>query len=269
MRVVPSEVVGFLDQVFPQAQAQVQAYQTGGPFGGWTIGWEFSQQLRGLLVLVDNVPDNLLVMPSELARTFLVAKEAIRARTREWEYAGRQTAVSPMSGFEALNPISWIRLAMAACPDAQPSTAVHALAFVTDNDLREALRIDIDTVYRALANQEWKPATVLAGSVIEALLLWALTEHESRSPGAAHTTAAACLARRPPADLDRWELHQLLAVTKHLTIITDETFMAGDLARNFRNLIHPGRAQRLAETCTRGTAYSAVGGMERVIDDLS
>jgi hypothetical protein len=46
--------------------------------------------------------------------------------------------------------------------------------FLNDPDLAEALRADIATASSALRNGEWKAATVLSGSVIEALLLWAL-----------------------------------------------------------------------------------------------
>jgi hypothetical protein len=44
---------------------------------------------------------------------------------------------------------------------------------------------------------------------------------------------------------------------------------AARFARSFRNLIHPGHAAWLAQTCDRATAYSAVGALEHVIRDLS
>ena len=35
--------------------------------------------------------------------------------------------------------------------------------------------------------------------------------------------------------------------------------------QSFRNLIHPGRAARLAQTCDRATALSAIGALEHVV----
>jgi hypothetical protein len=47
-------------------------------------------------------------------------------------------------------------------------------AFISDADLRTDLRQDLGEVNRPLHNGEWKGATVPAGLIVEALLLWAL-----------------------------------------------------------------------------------------------
>src|SRR6266581_2002962 len=41
-----------------------------------------------------------------------------------------------------------------------------------------------------------------------------------------------------------------------------------DLTRDFRNLVHPGRAIRLGRQCNRATALSALAGIEHVVNDL-
>jgi hypothetical protein len=41
------------------------------------------------------------------------------------------------------------------------------------------------------------------------------------------------------------------------------------LAKDYHNLIHPGRAQRLAQVCNRGTALSAVAAVEHVVNGLT
>lgn len=41
------------------------------------------------------------------------------------------------------------------------------------------------------------------------------------------------------------------------------------LAKDFRNLIHPGAAQRLAQNCDRATALSAVAAVEHVVRDIT
>jgi hypothetical protein len=43
---------------------------------------------------------------------------------------------------------------------------------------------------------------------------------------------------------------------------------AARLARNYRNLIHHGRAIRLGEACDQGTAHIAIGAVDHVIRDL-
>jgi len=121
-----------------------------------------------------------------------------------------------------------------------------------------------------LSNGEWKAATVLAGSAIEALLFWAL----QRDVAAAMASATALVAnqtfqRQPPADLESWVLHQYIEVAENLRIIKKETAVQSRLAKDYRNLIHPGRSQRLAQKCDRATALSAVAGMEHVVRDLT
>jgi hypothetical protein len=54
-----------------------------------------------------------------------------------------------------------------------------------------------------------------------------------------------------------------------LKVIKPATVAATTLARDFRNLIHPGAAARRSEVCDRATALSALAGLEHVIRDLS
>jgi hypothetical protein len=64
-------------------------------------------------------------------------------------------------------------------------------------------------------------------------------------------------------------LHQFIEVAADLGVLKPDTCSAARLAQNFRNLIHPGRAARLAQTCDRATAHSAVGALLHVIRDLT
>ncbi|MCI1909012.1 MAG: hypothetical protein LKI99_04780 [Acetobacter fabarum] len=41
------------------------------------------------------------------------------------------------------------------------------------------------------------------------------------------------------------------------------------IAKDFRNLIHPGRAQRLGQVCDRATALTALAAVESIARDLS
>jgi hypothetical protein len=139
------------------------------------------------------------------------------------------------------------------------------LNFITDQSLRESIRLDISAANSALVNGEWKAATVLAGSVIEALLLWVL---QQKSP-ADVTTAIGKIGRKCAADMQKWDLADYIGVAEVLKIIKPETISQCRLAKNFRNLIHPGRAQRTGQPCNRGTALSAVAAIEHVVNDLT
>jgi hypothetical protein len=173
-----------------------------------------------------------------------------------------------VKGFDA---VTVIRRLLAKCPDEFPSTSI-GLLFISDLALRDNIRADLGAVNRALSNGEWKAATVLSGATIEALLHWRLQES---SPGPVAVNGAINLLvtngkmSKPHVNLDYWDLHHFIEVAGHLKLLSDDTCNAARLARNFRNLIHPGRVARLAQSCNRATAYSAAGALEHVIVDLT
>ena len=81
--------------------------------------------------------------------------------------------------------------------------------------------------------------------------------------------SAGALTRQPDSDLERWDLNEYIEVAARIDIIKPDTAEQTRLARKFRNFIHPGRAQRLAQKCDRATALSAVAGVEHVARDLT
>jgi hypothetical protein len=112
----------------------------------------------------------------------------------------------------------------------------------------------------------WKASTVLAGAAAEALLHWAITEKKSKTQVEG---ARAALIPQTHRDPNRWDLDGYTKVAGHLGLIEVETQKQIDLAREFRNLIHPGRSTRLAKVCDRGTALSALAAVDLIVRDLS
>jgi hypothetical protein len=115
---------------------------------------------------------------------------------------------------------------------------------------------------------------VLAGSATEALLLWAIEEADRATSGAVAAAvgalvAASILARRPKPSADQWDFIELIEVARQLALINVESATQARLCKNFRNLIHPGRAARLGQLCDRGTALSALAAVELVVRDLT
>ncbi len=114
---------------------------------------------------------------------------------------------------------------------------------------------------------------MLAGSAIEALLLWRLQEYERATPGLLSAATAALLGgkltRKPDANPESWDLHTYVEVAVHLGVIKPDTATLVRLAKDFRNLIHPGRAARREQKCDHSTALTALGAMEAVARDLT
>jgi hypothetical protein len=255
-RVVPNQVVAFIDSAFPSTEeiVHLSRLDTG--------------QISGLIDLVDQIPGELLMMDNTMYALLVSSKATIRELLTGFiadRQAGRAKAPFSIAGSQS--PLRIIRDALAKCPDESPAPGTSELNFITDADLRAELRIDIGQINRALANGEWKAATVLAGSAVEALLLWAL---QQRTPAEIASVLAALGMKRDPNQMEarEWDLHGYIEVAERLAVITRDTATAARLAKDFGNLIHPGRALRLAQTCDRATALSAVAAMEHVVRDL-
>ena len=76
------------------------------------------------------------------------------------------------------------------------------------------------------------------------------------------------LTRKPDGHLDNWGLAQLIEVAGQLAVLKEDTLVTARQSKDFRNLIHPGKAKRLKQECDRSTALVAVAALERVITEL-
>lgn len=167
-----------------------------------------------------------------------------------------------------------LRNALAKCPDEVPSPLTVGLIFIADIDLRDNIRRDISAANQDMANGEWKGATVLAGSATEALLLWAVQDADQQKSGAINAAASTLVATKtlsamPNSNPERWSLSELIEVALQMQLITSETATQARIGKDFRNLIHPGRAARLGQVCDRATSLSALAAVEHVVRDLT
>jgi hypothetical protein len=211
------------------------------------------------------------VLPEDVYTDLVLAVSAIQNQLDTWINRGDIGLMAPVKGQD---PVGLISRALIRCPDEYPpSSTTTDLMFITDDVLRNSIRGDIGAAERAFVNFEWKAATVLAGAAIEALLHWRLDQPPPTTPEIDHTVTTLLAKRvfpsRPPPNRDDWSLHHFIEVSGDLTIIQANTVTAANLARDFRNLIHPGKAARTGRSCDRGTARSALAALDHVVRDLS
>ena len=203
-------------------------------------------------------------IPTDMTARFTAAVGALEQCVRSCDTDIRRRHLSGQNVLDVRNLLEQL-------PDEPFRPDDSALRFIDDAELQHNLGVDIAAAHRALAHGEWKAATVLAGSVIEALVLWAI--NEQRDEARVHQLAADLQKRgifgmRPPTDLLKWYAHQLTEVAFSLGLLSDDTIEVVRTAKDYRNLIHPGREQRTGQRCTQGTALVAVGAVMRVIEDL-
>lgn len=177
-RIVPSQVVDVIDSLFPNAKDEVEGSAP-------ELRWDDATRLLAILELTAQIPEQLLILKSMQYAEYVASLAAIRWYVERWQTSERVTPphsrpLTPIPGLRRHSPVALIRQALDECPDEFPSTGTSELAFIADSDLRENLRLDVGTINTALGNGEWKSATVLAGSVIEALLLWVLQQNAGK-----------------------------------------------------------------------------------------
>lgn len=89
---------------------------------------------------------------------------------------------------------------------------------------------------------------------LEALLLWALKQVK--------------LAEMPKRPLDELHLADLISLAEKNGVIDAASERQAGLAKDARNLVHPGKALRSGEACNKTTALTALTAVYRVTDAL-
>jgi hypothetical protein len=269
-RVVPSQVVNLIEGLFYEgraptdrdAQQTVLDFQTHGP------------KLRAVLDLVEEIPTELLVLDQPQYTQYALSRSWMRHSLEQW-MTGAATPNLRVRKEGEVHPLVMLYRALAQCPDEAPAPGTSGLEFIPNQDMREGLRLDLSAATADFTNGEWKGATVLAGSVVEALLLWALDQRTEAEIATVIQARGGKLKPRNPdskatvkEQLPYQDLHWFTEVAAALDIITEETRKQISLAKNFRNLIHPGRVKREERQCTRGTALSTLAAVHHVIEEL-
>lgn len=256
--VAPSEAIRVIDDMFSgQKENMFDSVALGAP--------SERSKLNTIAQVVESIPSNLLTLDGLEYAAYVAGISALKS-----DLADQRThSLTRLPAFDNKTGLWLIYQALHKCRDTAPSPETVGLEFIDDDELRDNLRLDISSAYKALSDDEWKAATVLAGSVVEALLLWDL----ERAPREAISNAAKELIAEKRVigtdqALDRWNLYPLIQVAERLHKIVPNTANACLLAKDYRNLIHPGRAQRLKETCNRATALSALAAVEHVVVDI-
>jgi len=260
--IVPSQVVEYLKTRYPQADSS-----------NFYLDIDHAPLIAHLLSLVESIPTHLLTLQGVAAAEFGEALSAMRIALGRWNAGERNYVFKGIPGSRQTHPVALLRRHLSSLLDEGAEPTTNQLSFISDAAFRDSLRRDLGSIDRCIQNREWKAATVLGGSVVEALLLSALHEYETTNSRTLQSMIqslqiSGTLPKKLSRNLDEWGLYQLTEVSVAVSLIRKETAAQCRIAKDFRNLIHPGKA-RLAQQCDRGTAYLALAVVEHVVRDLT
>lgn len=270
-RITPALVAGFIDASFPELVER-------GTLGTLDQG---SLQVVGTLVaMIDRLDEAMLAgLSGDQYRDIVISTEYLRTTLNRWQYPptpGRGPySVGPFHPLANRHPVVVVRDIMRAAPQEPIAVVQPRLAFLNDPELQNSIATDVASAEAAMADGRYKNACVMAGAAVEALLLWAVQRRTSADHQAALARAQArrTQANRPTipaidADPRRWSLEQYIEVARDLPVLSGAAADACMLAKDFRNLIHPGRAERLQQQATRGSAAQGLAAIALTTEDL-
>jgi hypothetical protein len=264
--VVPSQILMYIDTTLSDL-VNATPSQGSVPLQPSTCG-----ALNALLRLIEQLPNHLLPSDPNLYAAFIQNQESIRFAVKQAENHNFR-AYGPLRleqhGPDKRNQVQIIRAALFGCPDEVPPQRSNDLPFIGEASFRRTLLIDLETSRSAIIHGEWKAATVLAGSLALSMLLWSIQQKPAEIQGACgRAVAGNKLQKNPPSDPLDWALQQLIEVAEEMKLIEPDTAKQTRLAKDFRNLIHPGRMIRMQQSCDRGTALAASAAVELIARDL-
>lgn len=127
--------------------------------------------------------------------------------------------------------------------------------YISDDRLRASLVSDYSEFQSSLSSEAWKASLVLAGSIVEALLV----DH----------LLSIGYEKRIKKDPLRMQLGELINACQAEKALSGKTVALSTVVQSYRNLIHPGRSIRLEETPTRSTAVVAGELIQIIVEEIS
>lgn len=262
----PSIVVEFIDKAYPFAKENKND----------EIGYHNAPTIAAIIGLVEKIPnEHFSFISSEEFAFYIAAVEALKNSILRWQFPTYDYHQHKLSGLNCLNgrhPLSVIRGILSKCPDEAPTLQTNNLSFLnSDPEFNFSLRLDISNSFASHSNGQFKASCVLAGSVIEALLLWGLKKKNIPNFQPLFDTWVARRKSKPKTldqDINKWGLEELINISREANLVSEGLANALSQVQNFRNLIHPGKQERLGQKPSRGTSLLSLGGMERLLEEF-
>lgn len=247
MECVPSDVVAYIETYFPDTKIICKNTH--------------ATTLSTLLEIIDRIPQNLIRFYGEDRISFLICIERIRVVLALWARGSHSHSVSTIPPKKQYIIDQLLNL-FGRLPDETTTQKNEKLAFITDNELRKSILLDLDTAESSINNNKFKSGTVFSGVVIEAILLYDLQKVPEE------TLKKNYEDKFKKKSLLQLDLNDYIEMSIGEDRISDESKELAIMAKNFRNLIHPGREKRLEQRCTKSTALASLAAAERIIEDL-
>src|SRR5260370_41389372 len=134
-RVVPSQVVELIDQIYPQVRTSGRQNLPSGP------------EATAVVKLAKEIPSELLTLSGQDLSDYFVSLSLIEG-TEQGRLALQHG--SPVPEHRGLSTIFLLRKALSKCRDEVPAPETTELLFVSDDALRDSIRRDISAANQGM-----------------------------------------------------------------------------------------------------------------------
>jgi hypothetical protein len=239
-KVLPSQIVAAIDQMFGSNRNELDER---------AVKHIFRSEVHTLLALLDEVPSELIDLRSVEYLELTRCRGVLATSLVGWNLGD----IAPARAVDGKDAVERIRRLMKQCHDELPPGQPE-ISFISSTDIRLGIEDRIHAAWIDFSAREWMGATVFAAAALEALLLWALK--------------GATLVEKPKRSLDELHLPDLIRLALENQFISQACSSQAGLAKEARNLIHPGKMLRSGDSCNKATALTALAAVYRVIDEL-
>jgi hypothetical protein len=269
---VPSQIVNYLDDRYPQAKQQMEG-------GGSTFYLEISHAppVQHLLSMVESLPSHLLNLDSDSYAEFEEAIAAIRFAIDAWSSGNNTYKLKKVPNRQKLHPFTLLRKNLVKLKDEgmehleqqEPKPVdrfvLHAqqsretwveieneygltkrgfgkkINFIKDEFRRKIIFRDVEQAYILAKIGFFKPSIILSGSVIEELLRHYL-----------------CHKRINPSDNT---FNDYIKACKDNVLLKSAIQSLTDSIRHFRNHVHLAKEKNARDTISKSNAKGAVASI--------
>jgi hypothetical protein len=236
--ILPSQVVEAIDSLFGPSRNEID---------GRAVAHIYRAEVHALLALLDEVPRELIDLSSRDYLEFVKCRAVLSTALVRWNLGD----IAPARDVGGRDAVERVRRLMKQCRDELPPPEPE-LPFISDTDTRLGIEDRIHAAWTDFKAREWMGATVFASAALEALILWGLKQKP--------------LTELPKRPLDELHLADLIRLAMKNGLIDEACERQAGLAKDARNLIHPGNAVRSGEACSKTTALTALTSVYRAID---
>lgn len=137
------------------------------------------------------------------------------------------------------------------------------LFLIHDNEMRDILQRDLRECAIAVVAGQDKAATIMCGSIIEALLILKIKER-----GISKYDVSAVSKGKTNHPVSEMSLNELLYIADIENILDKKGYHLGHYIRDYRNVVHPAKEIRMSEEVNHENVITMWAVLKRLVSDL-